>query len=256
MNRNLVPAVILGLTIAGALILSHLAAPVLLPRLVQAENVSAQVIAPTPLALADTGIRVSGEGYVQIKPDLATATVGVDITASTLSEATSQANTRMAAVVTQLKSMGIAERDIQTTHYNITPVTQTSKESGAPTLTGYRVQNQLGITVRKLEDIGKVVDAAVRAGANTVFGLSFGVADPKPYQEQARRAAVHEAQAKAAQLANASNIELGPVISISERTMFPQPLVRGLAAGSPIAPVEIGELTITVSVAVRYGIRW
>ena len=207
----------------------------------------------------NSGIFVSGTGKVTLKPNTATASIGVDITAGTLADATAQSNTRMNALVEKLKGLGIADKDIQTTNYSITPITQQPKAGGTPTITGYRVSNQVSITVRKIDDTGKVLDAVVAAGANNIYGISFGVDDPTPYQQQARAAAIKDAQDKAAQLAKAANVTLGKVISINEGSVAPRPVFRAAAApmavGASEVPVETGELEINVSVDVRFAVQ-
>ena len=115
------------------------------------------------------------------------------------------------------------------------------------------------MTIRKLEDLGKILDASVTAGANSIFGVSFGVDDLTPYQQQARAAAVKDAQDKAAQLAKSANIQLGPVLAISEGTQMPGPVISSnarlsLAQGGEV-PVQTGETQIVVNVNVRFGIK-
>ncbi len=205
------------------------------------------------------GVFVSGTGRVRIKPNIATASIGVDITAGTLADAIAQSNTRMNTLIEKLKALGIAEKDIQTTNYSIMPITSQPRTGGTPAITGYRVSNQVSITVRKIDDTGKVLDAVVAAGANNVYGISFGVDDPTPYQQQARAAAIKDAQDKAAQLTKAANVTLGKIISISEGSVAPRPVFRAAVANiAPDAagvPVETGELEINVSVDVRFAVQ-
>jgi len=206
----------------------------------------------------NSGIFVSGTGKVRLKPNIGTASIGVEITAGTLAEATTQANAKMNAIVEKLKGLGIAEKDIQTTNYSISPLTQQTKPGVTPTISGYRVNNQVSITIRKIDDAGKVLDAMVAAGANNIYGISFGVDDPTPYQQQARAAAIKDAQDKAAQLAKAANVALGKVISISEGSAAPGPVLRAAApmgGGAAEVPVETGELEINVSVDLRFAVQ-
>jgi len=100
--------------------------------------------------------------------------------------------------------------------------------------------------------------AMVAAGANNIYGIWFGVDDPTPYQQQARAAAIKDAQDKAAQLAKAANVALGKVISISEGSAAPGPVLRAaapMAVGAAEVPVETGELEIDVSVDVRFAVQ-
>jgi len=213
---------------------------------------------PAPLAWPSNGSSHTSAATAS-KPNTATASIGVEITAGTLADAIAQSNTRINALIEKLKALGIVEKDIQTTNYSITPITQQPKAGGTPTITGYRVSNQVSVTVRKIDDTGRVLDAVVAAGANNIYGISFGVDDPTPYQQQARAAAIKDAQDKAAQLAKAANVTLGKVVSISEGSTTPRPVFRAAAApmavGASEVPVETGELEINVSVDVRFAVQ-
>lgn len=255
MTRRITLTIVALLLVAASALVGYLAVT---PRLAPTPANASAVTASASQATMDTsGIFVSGIGKVRITPNIATANVGVDITAGTLAEATSQVNAKMNAVITRLKGMGIADKDIQTTSYSITPLTQQPRPGVTPAITGYRVVNQLSITVRKLDDVGKVLDAAVAAGANNIYGIAFGVDDPTPYQQQARAAAVKAAQDKAAQLAKAANVTLGKVIAISEGTTMPTPVFRVAsvaASAEGTVPIEAGELEISVSVEMRFAL--
>ena len=246
------------LLVVAIVILGYVAVtPLLAPTLANAGIVSATSAQQT--TTDNSGIFVSGAGKVRIKPNIATASIGVDVTAGTLADATNQANTRMNALNEKLKGLGIADKDIQTTNYSITPITQQPRSGGTPTISGYRVNNQVNITIRKIDDTGKVLDAVVAAGANNIYGISFGVDDPTPYQQQARATAIKDAQDKAAQLAKAANVSLGKVISISEGSAAPRPVFRAAATSSVSSaaevPVETGELEINVSVDMRFAVQ-
>ncbi len=183
----------------------------------------------------------------------------METTAATLAEAVSQSNSKTSAVIEKVKSLGVAEKDIQTTAYNIFPITNSPRQGESPRITGYRVNNQLSVTIRKIDDVGKILDAVVATGANNVYGISFGVDDPVTYQQQARAAAIKDAQNKAGQLAQAAGISLGKVISISEGGASPQPILRAasgvMSAEAASVPVETGELEVVVSVQMRFGVQ-
>jgi uncharacterized protein YggE len=253
---NRITFAIAALALAASLIGCSAVTPSLSPSVAQASS----EFSPKAQASADTGISVSGTGKVRAKPDVARTSIGVEVTGASLAEATALSNKQMTAVIEKLKSMGVAEKDIQTTQYNIYPVTQQSNRQGVPpTITGYRVSNQLSVTIRKIDDTGKVLDAAVAAGANQVYGISFSVDNPAPYEQQARAAAVKDAQDKAAQLAKAANITLGKIVVINEGVAAPRPLVRAAgvmyAEAASAVPVETGELEIAVNVEVRFAIQ-
>lgn len=210
-------------------------------------------------AIIDTsGIDVSGTGKVHVKPNIATTNIGVETVAPTLTDATSQSNTKTQAIIDKIKSLGVADKDIQTSSYNISPITNQPKQGESPKITGYRVSNQLSVTIRNINDVGKILDAVVAAGANNVYGISFGVDDPTSYQQQARAAAIKDAQDKAAQLAKAAGITLGKVISISEGGTTPVPVFRAAAApslASAEVPISTGELDVTITVDMRFAVQ-
>lgn len=214
---------------------------------------------PNLQSAADSGgISISGMGTVRIKPNIATTTIGVETTAATLAEATTQSNAKMATIIDKIKSMGVADKDIQTSSFNIMPITNQPKQGESPKITGYRVNNQVNVTIRKIDDAGKILDAVVTAGANNVFGISFSVDDPTPYQQQARAAAVKDAMDKAGQLAKAAGISLGKVISISEGGVTPRPVFRAagaLATADSTVPVETGEMQISITVDMRFAVQ-
>ena len=120
--------------------------------IVDASGVAMQTAQTT----TDSGISVSGTGSVRVKPNLATTSIGVETTAATLAEAVSQSNTKMSAVIEKIKSLGVAEKDIQTTAFNVFPVTNSPRQGEPPRITGYRVNNQVSITIRKTDDVGKI----------------------------------------------------------------------------------------------------
>ncbi|HEX7588272.1 MAG TPA: SIMPL domain-containing protein [Anaerolineae bacterium] len=244
-----------ALMVATALIVYLAIVPALTPNTALAGGVSPQ----TSTLTADTGIAVSGVGKVSVKPDVAMSSIGIEVTGSSLSDTMSQANAKMAAVISQIKSMGVADKDIRTTNFNVQPITDQSRPGGGTgKITGYQINNQVNVTVRKIDDLGKILDAAVTAGANSIYGVSFSVDDPTPFEQQARASAVKNAQDKAGQLAKAGGLTLGKIVWISEGTVSPQPIFRVAAAqnlAGGAVPVETGEMDVTVSVDVRFALQ-
>src|SRR5919202_5456025 len=178
---------------------------------------SAQTPTPAPGSIQTmSDIGVSGTGRVFAEPDTAIASVGVEITAATLDQATKDAQTRMDAVLTRIKSLGVDAKDIQTVSYNVFPVTNEPKPTETAKITGYRVSNIVQVKIRKIGDTGKVLDAAIAAGANSLNSLMFTVDDPSKFQDQARAQAVKDAMAKAQTMANAAGVRVGKITSITE----------------------------------------
>ncbi|MFN8476014.1 MAG: SIMPL domain-containing protein [Anaerolineae bacterium] len=224
---------------------------------------------PAGGATATTGsITVIGNGRAVATPDVARVTLGVNVTGDTVKAATAEANKNLNAIVAKLKSMGVSDRDIQTTQYNVYPTTDdrpTPAPAGAaaatpkPPKTVYHVQAAVTATLRDLSNVGTIIDAALGAGANTVGGISFTVDNPAPVMDQARADAVASAKAQAMQLAQLNGVTLGPPREITEiiGTSPPQPSARVVpapVAAAVAAPptIEGGELTYTDQIQITY----
>ena len=206
----------------------------------------------------DDVIAVTGVGRFSAAPDTALLTLGVDSNAATLAEATGGAARRMSAVVARVKSFGVADADIATVAYSVDPRMAPSdplRRDEPPRIVGYHVANVAQVTVRKLADAGPILDASVAAGANTVRGIRFTLADPSAAQAQARANAVADALGKARQLAAAAGVKLGPVLSIRESTISSPIPLRTMAARAEATPIEPGQLEVAVSVDLRQAIQ-
>jgi uncharacterized protein len=207
-------------------------------------------------------ITVTGQGEAQGAPDLARVTLGVEATGPTAKDAADRARTDMNKVFDALKAQGIADKDIRTSAYNIWSE-QPPHPQNAPAATGekpvYHVSNDVALTIRDLAKTGAVLDAAVAAGANSAYGVSFDLADHTAINSQAREAAVTDAHNKALELAKLTGVQLGDVISISEVATGggPQPMFRTMAAASPNAPSPIspGELSVSLQLEIVYAIK-
>jgi uncharacterized protein YggE len=216
--------------------------------------------AQTPTNEPRTNIGVSGTGKVNVSPDTAVASIGVEITAPTLEEATAQASELMTKVLDAIKAQGVDAKDIQTTSYNVYPLTDNPKEGESPKVTAYRVSNLVTVKIRNIENVGAVLDAALGAGANSINSVFFTVDDPTAAQEEARTAAVKDAMAKAQSLAAAAGVEVGNIISISELASPVIPFYRGafdamsVPAAGGAGPVETGSTEISVTVEMHFEI--
>lgn len=226
------------------------------------KTASAQTATPTPApqTAVRTDLGVSGTGRVTVTPDTAVASSGVEITAPTLAEATKEASDKMAAVLAAIKAQGVDAKDIQTTSYNVFPITDQPKEGESAKITGYRVSNLVTVKVRSIADVGKVLDAAIEAGANSINSVYFMVNDPSKAQEEARTQAVKDAMAKAQTLATAAGVKVGKIISISEVSGVVIPYYnRDVFQSAPAAaggagPVETGSTEVTATVEMHFEI--
>ncbi len=204
----------------------------------------------------DALITVTGEGHAMAVPDMAMLTLGVSTDAPTASAALSQNSAHQAEVIARLKAAGIADLDIQTADLSLGPRYENGGGSdSAPKMVGFVASNTVRIRVRMLDTLGKVLDAAVKDGANTLSGLSFDLSDPAAEQEAARRAAVADAMARARVYADAAGVKLGPIRSISESggEVRPMPMMKMSMAAAAV-PVQQGEMSIDASVTMVFAI--
>jgi uncharacterized protein YggE len=208
------------------------------------------------------GIWVNGQGKVTAIPDVANVSLGIEAQAATVSEAQAEAASAMDKVMDALTKNGVAKKDIQTRHFNISKVSRWDQNSQQEVVLGYRVTNTVTAKIRDIEKTGEVIDAvALAAGDLTrVNNISFSVDDPTAYQREARDKAMADARNKAEQLASLAEVKLGKPTYISENLFFPPtPIYRGEAmigapAPAPTTPISPGEMEITLSVQVTYAI--
>lgn len=202
------------------------------------------------------GIHVTGTGRVVMKPDMAHVQIGVQTFNADAQVAVAENNEKTQAIVDGIKALGVADKDIQTTQFSITPQHDWNKPQ--PNIVGFQVNNTIAVKIRNLDDIGKVLQTPVDAGANNVFGLSFTVEDPTPFKNEARVKAVADARQRAESMAKASGVRVGKPVSIVETSGGIPPLYRTTldkAGAETTVPVEAGELELTVSVDVIFEIE-
>lgn len=203
-------------------------------------------------------IVVNGHGVVETVPDMATISMGVVSEAKTAGDAMAKNSDALAAVLKQLATAGIESRDIQTNNLSLSPRwdNRSSSVSGQPKINGFIATNTVSVRVRDLAQLGGVLDAVVQNGANSFHGLSFGLQDMEPAQNEARVAAIKDAMAKAQLYATAAGVELGDVVSISDgavRSVGPVMMEADMMRSMAV-PVAQGELSVTADVTVVFGI--
>jgi uncharacterized protein YggE len=199
------------------------------------------------------GITVTGSGRVALPPDTALVELGAEARAARLADATAQVDRAMRAVLAAAKALGVRDADVRTTSYVIEPVAEPRQpgEQGIRVV-GYRVMNLVQVRTADVGGVGRLVDAAVTAGANVVRGVRFTLDDASGPEAQARARAMQEAGAKARQLAAAAGVSLGPLLSVSESAPI-RPVERMTLATAP-GPIEPGQIEVMVSVEARYAI--
>lgn len=204
----------------------------------------------------ETTITLTGRGSVEHTPDVAMINVGVQVEAKTAAEAMQQQATQMTGVFAAVKAAGIADKDMQTGNLSLNPVYE-YPNNARPRLTGYQASNQLMIKVRKLDTLGKTMDAVVKGGGNTINGVSFSVDQPEKYQNDARIEAIKDAAAKAELYAQAVGYKVKRIVTISEQEYYPQPVpmvmqMRQQDMAAESTPIAAGEVSLTQTVNVVF----
>jgi uncharacterized protein len=226
-------------------------------------------LTPSPAqAQTDTGklprtVTVVGEGKVKIKPDLAQANIGVEVRKPTVKEASAEAKKVMEQVFKTLKAQGIEDKDIQTSGFNIwveAPPAPMDASASSQGQSVYHVTNVVMVNIRDLDKVGTILDAAIESGANSMYGVTFSLADPSAIQSEARKKAVANAKAKSDELAGLTGVKVGEVVSVSEiigSTGY-MPRVAEMASssmGGGGSSIQPGELEISTQLQLVYAIQ-
>lgn len=215
----------------------------------------AQVI-ERPAAQQPHGLSVTGHGEVRTAPDMATISIGV-VTEDRSARAAAAANAQAAhATAAAMHSHGVADADIQTSDYGIEPLTTQPTDTRRPTITGYRVTNTVRVRVRALDQLGSLIDAASTAGANVIYGVSFGLSDRSAAEDEALAAAIKNARRKADRAAAAAGVRIAGIASIQEGGAGrpPEPVMFAARAAMMATPISAGETTIAEDVTVVFDI--
>lgn len=223
---------------------------------------------------ATNTISVSGKGEVFAVPDIAQFTVTVTKEAKEVRVAQKQATDAMNAIIAYVRSEGIAEKDIKTTNYSVSPqydwVQKTCPRSeygcpgGEQVLRGYQVSQSISVKVRDNTDkASDILAGAGSKGATDIGALQFINDDEEKLKDDARGKAIEDAKEKAQELAKQLGVTLVRVVNFSEGGEYaPQPMFQRMEkavmmdATSGAAPeLPVGENKITSNVTVVFEIR-
>lgn len=206
-----------------------------------------------------TTLNLSAYGETQIAPDKATINLGVTSDAPTAAAALTANSEQMNKVIAALRKGGIPDKDIQTSGLNLS-AQYDYVQNEPPKLRGYQASNQVTVTVNDLAKLGAAVDATVKAGANQVNGVSFGLKDPTAAENAARQDAVKALAAKAELYARATGHRVARLVNLSEGggyapSPMPVPMMANMRMSKDMAgaaPVSAGELTVRVDISGLY----
>ena len=200
-------------------------------------------------------IAVTGRGEVKVSPDRATIQISVQTRASTAAVAAAENANKTQAVLTALRSLGLGNDQLSTINYNINPE-QRYEPNKEPVVIGYTVTNTVLADVRRLNQVGPVIDAAVSHGANVITSLQFYASNTEAARRTAIASAIEKARADADVAARAARGTLGTLleINIGSYSSPPQPIMmlkRAMEAQAD-TPINAGQETLAVEVNTRW----
>lgn len=199
-----------------------------------------------------TTIRTEGESIVSAKPDRVQIDIGVLTQAPTAEAATGENATRSEAVLQALRRETDPSAVIKTVSYSLTPVFRYPKE-GSPSITGYSATNVVQVTTDDVARAGRIIDAALQAGANKIERLRFTLRDEQAAELAALRAAAAKARAKAEALAAALDLKILRIRQVEEEAGYRRPeerafaMAEGMSRGGQTA-VEPGAIEVRAHV--------
>jgi hypothetical protein len=201
-------------------------------------------------------VQANGNATLYVSPDQAQLDVGVVTNAGTAQDSAQQNATMTTAVLTAIKTVLGSSGTVQTISYYVNP--RYSNTGQTSTIVGYTTSNTVRVTTNDLSIIGRLIDAANLAGANTVGGLSFGLQDPEPKVLQALALATKQAMSHAGAIASGLGATLGPVASAQQASAYAPILVpsTGLAGAAAVTtPVQTGTVSVYASVTVAVQLQ-
>lgn len=214
--------------------------------------------AVAPASAADRTITVSGEGEATAAPDMATVRVGVAVRADTARGAVDGMSQAMQKVLDAVAAAAIPAKDVQTEGLNLGSVYRPEPQDGsALPPPQFEARSSVAVRTNDLNGLGALLDGLVSAGANELQGVSYGLSDPAAARDEARRAAVADALARAKLYAEAAGVTLGPVVSLSENGPAPEPMMRMSAAPAAAdkgVPIAGGEMSVAAQVTLVLSI--
>jgi uncharacterized protein YggE len=217
-----------------------------------------------PLAAQDNPptLSANGEGAENAAPDIAIVSLGVLSRADTARAALDANNAEMQEVIQTIRGEAIADKDIATSGFSISPVfdqNQRPLPDGSmtpPKIVGYQVSNEVRVVVRDLDKTGSVLDKAVTAGANQAASISFDIEDRRALVDKAIEAAIADAKRKADLMAEAAGVRLVRVLNVNanEGGGFVRREMMAMAPKDAAVPVMGGELAISANASITWEI--
>ncbi|MDL2217106.1 SIMPL domain-containing protein [Christensenellaceae bacterium OttesenSCG-928-M15] len=213
-------------------------------------------------------IKMTGNGKVEAKPDIATVQLSVQVSADTSEEAQQFNNELMDEVLKAMRSKGVTNENISTQEVTILPNQDSTKTP--PEIKGYTATNTIKIQIKNVQRTSEIIDAASQAGATVVFPLEYQLneeSEQNAYREALKKA-INDANTKAELTAEEAGVDLeGPGVIIEEFDAAAnptkllvyegyEPVVSSEEEDGTHAPLQAGELVVAAKVTVEYRIKW
>jgi uncharacterized protein len=203
---------------------------------------------------------VQGTGEVFLVPDIAYISIGVESRAEQVNEALNANNAQAEQIASALREMGVDERDIQTSAFNVYPMQEYTPMGEFSGLV-YVVNNTVNITVRNLQILGEMLDAVVMAGANNIQGIQFDVSDKEEAIKEGRRLAIANARLTAQELADAAGVELGELKNLvvysnnNPIPVFEGKAYGGLGSAASSVPTAAGQMVLIFNADMTFELK-
>ncbi|MCS7183894.1 MAG: SIMPL domain-containing protein [Patescibacteria group bacterium] len=204
---------------------------------------------------------VTGEGKVEVVPNIAEIRIGLITQGSELSKIENENTQKINRIIKFLKEQGIEEKDIKTENYSVNPVYDYQKSPYQ--IVAYSINQNIVVKVRDLKKVGNILQRSVNYGANSVSGPNFIIDDQEIYLEKAREKAIKNAQEKAKKIAKIAGFRLGKIVNISESQQLPSPIPIFSQAGyggerimnKEEPTIQAGSQELKVQINIIYEIR-
>ncbi len=225
---------------------------------------------------------VSSEGKISAKPDVANISFSVVTdTQKDVQTAVQNGAEKMNEVMAAIKKLGVDEKDIKTTAYNLNPSYEYVKSdpiikvddkeyqrpndnSGKSIIVGYTLNQSIDVKIKNLEKIGEIIKEAAAKGANQSGGIGFTIDDQDKIKTEARTLAIKKAEDKAAKIASDSGLKIGKLVNVSEygnepyfRNDFAYASAKTMdsAPSAAIPDIQSGQMEVIVNVTLTYEVK-
>jgi len=228
------------------------AAPTIGPVPPNIYEVAPEQIPPEPQA--PPFIEVNGAATVQVPPDQAQVSFAVETRAEVAADASAANATAMSRVLAALRGARLPGLEVETFGYSLQPQYATDP-TRVRSIAGYAAYNNVRATIDAVDQVGRLIDVAIGAGANQVSSISFVASDTEPARAQALAEAVRNARSQAEVIARELGYELGPPLEIRGGAERPMPVMfEAMRVQADVTPIEAGDQSVSANVTVRFGL--